>query len=341
MRLIASDLYSYYRPSRCPLRVYLRHRGEPEAAPGPYEEVIRRLGLRHESAHLASFPAFVDLKTGTEDERVYQTREQIRAGAPVLYHPLLRATITLDDIDCEVVGEPDFIILQKGRYGIRDCKLSRAHRINQDDHPEIIEQLQLYGRLYEASFGEPPFCLEVLSGSGESVELPYDRERPTLASLTEIAALKRAASEPYSPVGWTKCGGCGFRNRCWPRAEASRDVALVLGVDQGLASALHHEGIKTVQAFLATFDEATLADFRRPWGTGTQRVGKRATSIMRAARAMASGEELVLQQPSLPCAPNYVMFDLEGLPPHLDELEKIYSGGFRSSESSQATIRRR
>lgn len=329
MRLIASDLYSYYRPSRCALRVYLRHRGEPEAPPGPYEEIIRRLGLRHESAHLATFPTCVDLRGGTEEKRIRETRKQISAGAPVLYHPLLRAPMTLDGIECEVVGEPDFIVFQNGHYRIRDCKLSRAHRINQADHPEILEQLQLYGWLYEASLGEPPFCLEVLSGSGGSVEIPFSAGRPALASLSEIAALKRAASEPYSPVGWTKCGGCGFRDRCWSRAEAEKTVALVPGVDQGLASALHHEGIETVEALLASFNETTLADFTRPWGTGTQRVGKRAASIIRAARAMVSGKELLLQQPSLPGGSNYVMFDLEGLPPHLDELEKIYLWGLQ------------
>lgn len=234
--------------------------------------------------------------------------------------------MTVGGIECEVVGEPDFIIHQNDRYGIRDCKLSRVHRINPQDHPEILEQLQLYGWLYEASFGEPPF-LEVLSGSGESVELPFERGKP--ASLAEIAALKRAASEPYSPVGWTKCGDCGFRDRCWSRAEAEQNLALVSGVDQGLASALHHNGIDTVEAFLAAFDEATLSEFKRPWGTREQRVGKKAGSILRAARAMASGKELLLQQPSLPCASNYVMFDLEGLPPHLDELEKIYLWGLQ------------
>jgi hypothetical protein len=59
-------------------------------------------------------------------------------------------------------------------------------------------------------------------------------------------------------------------------------------------------------------------------GKKHQRMDKRAAFIMRMARAMASGNECVLERPVLPVHPNYVMFDLEGLPPHLDELEKIY-----------------
>lgn len=50
---------------------------------------------------------------------------------------------------------------------------------------------------------------------------------------------------------------------------------------------------------------------------------------MRMAKAMATGEEHLLQAPDIPDQPNYVMFDLEGLPPHLDELDKIYLWGLQ------------
>ena len=53
----------------------------------------------------------------------------------------------------------------------------------------------------------------------------------TLAVLAQILALKQADSEPYSPVGWSKCSDCGFQGRCWPQAEAKGDVAMVEGVD--------------------------------------------------------------------------------------------------------------
>ena len=60
-----------------------------------------------------------------------------------------------------------------------------------------------------------------------------------------------------------------------------------------------------------------------------QRVGKKAESILRMARAMVSGEEIILQAPPIPESRNYVMFDLEGLPPQLDETEKIYLWGMQ------------
>jgi uncharacterized protein len=42
---------------------------------------------------------------------------------------------------------------------------------------------------------------------------------------------------------------------------------------------------------------------------------------------MATGQEILIGKPTLPRSPNYVMFDLEGLPPQLDELDKIYLWG--------------
>lgn len=77
MQVTASDLYVYQRPSQCDRRIYLRHHGEEEVPPSPYEEVIRRLGERHEKGHLATFPAFVDLSPGIRQERERRTQEVV------------------------------------------------------------------------------------------------------------------------------------------------------------------------------------------------------------------------------------------------------------------------
>ncbi len=89
------------------------------------------------------------------------------------------------------------------------------------------------------------------------------------------------------------------------------------------------QGIETVDELLGSFDEESLSEFRRLVGTRMQRVGKKAQSIMRMARALSSGEEILIQTPTVPESPNYVMFDLEGLPPQLDEIDKIYLWGLQ------------
>lgn len=338
--MTASDFYAYHRPSQCDLRIYLRHHREAESPPGPYEEVMRRLGERHEKAHLATFSTFVDLSGGTRQERERRTQEEARRGSPVIYQAVLRKTTVLNGVQCEILGEPDFLIHDSGDYAIRDSKLSR--RVTDEDHPEILRQVELYGWLYQQTFGKPPIRLEVHSGTGDIVVIPYDGGRKALATAGEILAIKQAQAEPYTPVGWTKCGDCGFCGRCWPQAAARRDVALVTGVDQGLAIALKREGVETVDEFLARYSETSLAQVQRPWGGGSQRVGKRAGPILRMARSIASGKEILIQNPDIPDHPNYVIFDIEGLPPHLDELEKVYLWGLqvfgeRPSEFRAAT----
>lgn len=327
IRLTASDFYTYFRPSKCEIRIYLKSIGMEEGPPGPFEEVLFKLGERHEKAHLATFQEFADLQKGTLEERVDKTTQEIKKGTPVLYQAVLKSECKLGEMNCEIVGEPDFLVLQENDYIICDSKLSR--RINEKDHPEILRQLEIYGWLYEQTFGKPPMALHVHSGIGDIVEVPYDGGVTAFEYLEEILALKLSKSEPFSPVGWSKCGGCLFHAYCWSRAEKERDVSLVYGVDQGLATALKDQGIHTINDLLNKFQEDSLAELKRPWGKGMRKVGKSAASILLMAKAMSEKREFLIQRPSIPEHPNYVMFDLEGLPPQLDELEKIYLWGMQ------------
>jgi predicted RecB family nuclease len=327
VRLTASDFYTLLRPTRCENRVYLRHKGFPEAPLGPFDEILLRFGQQHEASHLATLPEVPDLREGTIEERAVRTKDAIQKKCQILYQPVLTCETRLGGKECKVVGEPDFMIRDQGSYLIRDSKISR--RITEKDHPEILRQLEIYGWLYEQIFKQPPVTLQVHAGTGDIVSLPYGGGLTALKALKEIVDLKQASSEQYTPVGWTKCGGCPFYDHCWPRAERNRDVALVAGVDQSLALELNGQGVKTIDQLLERFDQDSLANLKRPWGKGTQRVRKRAESILRMARAMSTNKEYLIASPAIPDSPNYVMLDLEGLPPHLDEIEKIYLWGVR------------
>lgn len=96
------------------------------------------------------------------------TRELVDQRTPVIYQPRLSMATTLDGVECRIVGDPDFLVYDSGTYNIRDSKLSR--RITEQDHPEILRQMELYGWLYEQTFGTPPGQLEVHSGSGDIVD---------------------------------------------------------------------------------------------------------------------------------------------------------------------------
>src|SRR6266508_1924463 len=166
MRLTPSDVYTHYRPSKCDLRVYLKAQGAISAQSSPYEKVLRVLGLRHEQRHLATLAEVEDL-SGIQDpaELVERTRAAVVAGVPAIYQAMLKTTLTIDGIECEVSGRPDFMIKDGDRYKIRDAKMSR--RITRDDHPEILLQMQIYGWLFEQNFQIGASSLEVLAGTGD------------------------------------------------------------------------------------------------------------------------------------------------------------------------------
>jgi predicted RecB family nuclease len=337
MRLSASDFYRAYRPSECDMRVYLHHKGIKAADPGPYEEVIQRLGVRHEQAHLATLGDAMDLSQGSPEERQTKTLQAIESGARAIYQPFFAATVQMNGKACEVVGIPDFLIREGENYVIRDVKMSG--RVNDKDHPEILWQLRLYAWLFELTVDRPPLRLEVLNGKSELITVEHEAVADKLARLTAVMA---AVNEPFEPVGWTRCGGCGYHDRCWAEAVNGNNVALVLKVDKNLARAFHAINVETYDELLAQFDEARLSAFEKPWGKKTQKVGKAAADILLSARALQSGQSIALAPPVLPAATNFVMFDLEGLPPHLDELDKIYLWGMqvfgdRPSEYMAAT----
>ncbi len=324
MIFTASDFHTYYQPKACDLRVYLKHTGESEAPASPYADVLKNLGIRHEKNHLNSFPQSLDLRSVANREQ--RTIDAIRAQTPVIYQPRFKASFRVNDTDVEIIGEPDYLIFESNGYVIRDSKM--AKRITEEDHSEIVFQLQLYGWLYEQNLKTSPIRIEVHSGTNEIVSIPYDSSQ-ALQEIRKIISIRTTPHEPYSPVGWSKCSGCGFSDRCWQKAKSDNDVALLVAVDQNLTAALRENGVKTVNDLIAIFNVPTLSELKKPWGKKTQKVGKRAEEILRNAQAHATGKEIVFGSPGIPKHPNYVMFDLEGMPPQLNDLGKIYLWGMQ------------
>jgi len=325
MQLTASDFASYRRPTPCDLRVFLRHHNVAEAEPGPYEEVLRKLGIKHEQRHLASLGKVVDVSDASIQDRVQKTIDAIRLKAPALYQPAFSVSHHFGELEILILGIPDFLILQDDGYLIRDSKMAR--RISEEHHPEILHQLRLYGWLYEKSCGSPPRGLQVHCGTGDIITVDYDGGSSALQELERLMKLKLLGAEPYEPVGWSKCLDCAFTDRCWAKAEENCDIALIYGVDQSLARELNRLGILSYKDLLDAFDVERLSELKRPYGRREQRVGRVAQKIMQFAEAMKSKQEIVISTPAIPNHENYVMFDLEGMPPRLDELDKIYLWG--------------
>ena len=255
MRLTAENIYDLYTPSYCHRRLFYRFNHEKEAPPSPFEQIILELGKRHERDHINSLGRFVDLSSGSLEERASRTVEQINKGTPVIYQGVLRSDVEIDGSTAQVLGIPDILIREGSSYLIRDCKLAR--QATERIHPEIRAQLQVYGYLFERSIGKKPLRIEAFLGDGSIVDFPYDNGREAIRALREILSTVSLKKAPYSPVGWSKCQGCGFRELCWSEAQATNDLAQVYGVDQGLAFALREYGVSTVDQLIANYDESS------------------------------------------------------------------------------------
>jgi predicted RecB family nuclease len=268
---------------------------------------------------------FFGLLRPSECELRVWLREQGVEG--VIYQGVLRAETELAGTAVEIVGVPDFMLPARRGYAIRDSKLAR--RVDNGAHPEIALQLATYAWLYERTFGEPPVALQVHNGIGEIVDVPYEGADDALATLERILRIRLAEEAPGEPVGWSKCSGCAFFDRCWPVGVERHSVGLLPRVDRGLVRELVSQGVETYDQLLERFDADSLAAVERQRGKGLQPVGASAGRILAGARALAEDRPIVLKPPAIPEHPSYVMFDLEGLPQQLDDLEKIYLWGIQ------------
>ncbi len=327
MKLTAQNIYDLYSPSVCERRLFYRFVREKETPPGPFEEVIFMLGHRHEKNHVNSLGEYVDVSQASRDQQPEKTKQLIQNNTLVIYQGVLAGNETINGSQVQIIGIPDVMIYEDSSYVIRDCKLAR--HADEKKHPEILAQLQIYGYLYEKSTGEKPSKLEAFLGDSSIVEATYDDGDSAIRALKALLDIVSLTDVPYSPVGWSKCQGCGFRGICWDVSVRHNDVALVYGVDQNLARVLKGDGILTIEHLLNNYDETSLSELKRPWGKSLRKVGSGAEGILLQAKAMKEKKNILLGKVDLPDNPNLVMFDIEGFPPYLDELEKIYLWGIQ------------
>ena len=110
MKLTASDIFTLYRPTLCPLRIYLREQRIPAAEPSAFEQILQTLGQRHEQEHLATLGAYEDLSAVPPDQRVDRTTSAIRNRVAVIYQGEFAREAKLDGVSVTIVGRPDFLI---------------------------------------------------------------------------------------------------------------------------------------------------------------------------------------------------------------------------------------
>ena len=330
MQLVAKDISSLYKPSYCNLRIHLGSKGTPKSEPASLEKLINKFAKQHEQKHLRSLGNFMDLREGSLDQRFQETGYAITDKEKVIYQPILYAKTIIENTEVEIYGGADFFILEKDQYIIRDCKminnLSNEKGKIKTEHLNIELQISLCAWLFEQNYKTEPGELQIFTKSNQIENVQYDGGEKALNAFKEIIRMRKIKKKPYSPVGVSKCGQCEFHDHCWTNAEEKHDIALVYEVDQSLALALHNKKIKTYDEIVNAFTAEELSEFKKNNGV---RVGKKAESILRNAKAMAEDTEIFIQSPDIPTHDNYVMFDLEGIPSNLADEEMIYLWGIQ------------
>ena len=284
MSFAASEFHGSYQLKPCALRVYLHAKGIKAADPDAYYQLLVKLGERHEQRHLSQLGNYFHAHGNVgETQKAFTQKEN------VIYQPEMKASHpTYGDI----VGRPDFFIREDDGYLIRDCKLSR--RFTEDDHSEIFRQLELYGWLFEQTFGKPALRLEAYMGDGQIQTVPYQPDR-ALEVLVFIQGIKQRTEEPFEAIGWSKCLDCGYNDYCWGRAKATHAVGMLPGIDQALALAFHEQNLICYDELLSKYDEASLAEMQKEVGKKLQKVGGAARKILNHAKAFQSGEMIRLK----------------------------------------------
>jgi hypothetical protein len=139
--------------SRLPPRSW-RRRSPPRPVRGDAPTAGKGARGRHLRA-LAASTGVADLSAIPDRrERERETLRLLSEGYPAIYQGRLSAVVDLDGEECEIVGEPDFLIRTAAGHVIRDSKLART--IDGDRHPEIRLQLELWGFLDERLLERPP-----------------------------------------------------------------------------------------------------------------------------------------------------------------------------------------
>ena len=331
-RLSSSSIATRHMPSQCDRRVWLREASDvPEAERGEFSRHLAKQGMIHEERIIESFRQsgreVVDLGDLPEAERIAATAEAVRRGSTaVICQGQLVGEAEVGGQTRDLVGRPDFLIFDADRWVIADAKLTRtffqSSGSEKKDKRAVFLQMRLYGWLFQAAFPGVPFDLHIHDGKGEIQTVVYREAEDVFEELELFTRLAGLDGEPYEQVGLSKCGECGFKAHCWPQAKQAGDIGLLPSVDKRNGPQLRAAGIDSVNAIAADGGVS---------GFVTGKILEEAQAVL-TGKAVRRGEPdgtPVPIDPAIASDDNYVMFDLEGVPPDLDQGQAVYLWGMQ------------
>jgi predicted RecB family nuclease len=336
VRLLEQDLFTLHRPTRCFRRIDCEQRGVPSGERSAFLLEMRRLEQFREDEHRRLLGDMLDLTQGTPEEQMVATLKAIGDRVPRIFRPVLRARAPFGD-EPELVGTPDFLILDGDNYIIRE--VGYVVKADENHHPELLRQLEAYAWLFEANTLRPPAGMQYVNIDGEVIDVAHAGTAGVLDELRRVYEVRTAGLTMYEPVGENRCRLCRFREHCFETALADKDPAVLPAVDLSLARRLHELGIRSYAELPAAFTAETLAAVKRPFGSRMRSVGSKAKLILDQVRAFESGETLQRTQSELPTGNGYVVFDVLGLPEQVAASSRVYVWGIETPAPGAGSYR--
>ena len=350
--LSPSSIARLYQPSKCELRTWLRANDFESAPDSDFQVFIKEQGELHEGRVLerltAGYPTIIDIDGYNNRDAAQQTSDAIDAADALIYQGQFVLDHEIDGKTTRILGYPDFLLPDGDGWIIADAKLAGTifnpprkrdgGRSPKASKKYIVLQLQLYGWMFEELFPDTPFKLHVYTGTGEIEEVEYDGGVEALEHLARILELEALTTEPVEVVGWTKCGGCGFREHCWPRAVSGDELGYVSDLQVTFAERLIAAGITSYPQILEQFTEESLAEFYANGKKVSESNRGSARKLIENVTALTTNKpvrrrdsegELIALPPEVTAADNFVMFDLEGAKPDTDLPQFVYLWGMQ------------
>jgi predicted RecB family nuclease len=286
--------------------------------------LLRRKGFEHEAVVLQRLveehgPA-VEIETDVDlTERVNQTREAMKAGAPLIYQAALANE--------RWMGLPDFLIRAdqdpsgRWRYLPEDAKLAKKGKASH------LVQLGIYGSLVEHETGSYP-SNGTIHGSGPV---------PDAFKLVETRHIVRRmmghfeqfidAPEPTRPVKTAACGQCDFVELCTATWRAEDSPTFVAGIRGDQIIKLERAGVRTMSELAGLDDGAEVK------GIGRETLAKLVAQARLQKQGATEGRAIAELLPSQPLrgfailpppAPGDLFYDIEGDPLFPEGLEYLH-----------------
>ena len=118
----------------------------------------------------------------------------------------------LFDPSLGLIGKPDYIVEQNGRFIPVEVKTGRTPDAPYDSH---IFQLAAYCHLVEKAYGKrPPHGFIHYPNRDFSVDYTPELESALLDLVADLRVDERRTEVPRSHDQGNRCRGCGFRRNC-------------------------------------------------------------------------------------------------------------------------------